>query len=72
MSQEPDPASADADGGDRALTGLSGLDDVLARGLPRNRLYLVEGTSGMGKTTLRGSSCWRAGARSHLLAGPRR
>ncbi|MGI4792997.1 MAG: ATPase domain-containing protein, partial [Janthinobacterium lividum] len=39
-------------GGDRALTGILGLDDVLAGGLPRDRLYLVEGTPGTGKTTL--------------------
>lgn len=43
------PAGA---GGDRALTGIAGLDAVLAGGLPRNRLYLVEGTPGTGKTTL--------------------
>jgi RecA/RadA recombinase len=39
-------------GGDRALTGVLGLDDVLAGGLPRDRLHLVEGTPGTGKTTL--------------------
>ena len=36
----------------RIKTGISGLDDVLAGGLPENRLYLVEGNPGTGKTTL--------------------
>jgi KaiC/GvpD/RAD55 family RecA-like ATPase len=35
-----------------ASTGISGLDDVLHGGLVTNRLYLVEGTPGTGKTTL--------------------
>jgi circadian clock protein KaiC len=35
-----------------ALTGIAGLDDVLAGGLTPERLYLVEGTPGTGKTTL--------------------
>ncbi|MDB6057899.1 MAG: putative circadian clock protein KaiC [Verrucomicrobiales bacterium] len=33
-------------------TGVPGLDDVLCGGFPRNRLYLIEGDSGVGKTTL--------------------
>ncbi len=33
-------------------TGVKGLDDVLRGGLPHNRIYLVEGTPGAGKTTL--------------------
>jgi circadian clock protein KaiC len=33
-------------------TGVAGLDDVLLGGLPRGRLYLVEGDPGSGKTTL--------------------
>ncbi len=37
---------------DKAHTGIEGLDDVLAGGLHRNRLYLVEGHPGTGKTTL--------------------
>ena len=36
----------------KALTGIVGLDDVLHGGLVTNRLYLVEGTPGTGKTTL--------------------
>jgi circadian clock protein KaiC len=35
-----------------ATTGIEGLDDVLAGGLTLNRLYLVEGVPGSGKTTL--------------------
>ncbi len=36
----------------RCLTGLHGLDEITDGGLPRNRLYLVQGTPGVGKTTL--------------------
>ena len=35
-----------------ASTGIKGLDNILAGGLTRERLYLVEGTPGTGKTTL--------------------
>jgi circadian clock protein KaiC len=35
-----------------ALTGIAGLDNVLNGGLTPDRLYLVEGTPGTGKTTL--------------------
>ncbi|HUQ53976.1 MAG TPA: ATPase domain-containing protein, partial [Gammaproteobacteria bacterium] len=37
---------------ERAGTGVPGLDDILGGGLPRNRLYLVDGNPGVGKTTL--------------------
>ena len=63
MSETPGTMPAGAGGGDQALTGILGLDDVLAGGLPRNRLYLVEGTPGTGKTTL---------ALQFLLEGQRR
>jgi circadian clock protein KaiC len=33
-------------------TGVTGFDDVLGGGLTPNRLYLVEGDPGSGKTTL--------------------
>jgi circadian clock protein KaiC len=33
-------------------TGVKGLDEILRGGLPKNRVYLVEGTPGAGKTTL--------------------
>src|SRR5687768_5398164 len=36
---------------ERASTGITGLDDVLAGGLPKNRLYLIQGNPGAGKTT---------------------
>jgi circadian clock protein KaiC len=36
----------------RSCTGISGLDDILCGGLTRNRVYLVEGSPGAGKTTL--------------------
>lgn len=46
-----------------ASTGTPGLDDILMGGLARNRLYLVEGVPGAGKTTL---------ALQFLLDGARR
>jgi circadian clock protein KaiC len=33
-------------------SGIPGLDTVLCGGFPRNRLYLIEGDPGVGKTTL--------------------
>jgi circadian clock protein KaiC len=33
-------------------TGMDGLDQILGGGLPRNRLYLLQGEPGAGKTTL--------------------
>jgi len=36
----------------RVPTGVSGLDHVLGGGLPRDRLYLLQGDPGVGKTTL--------------------
>jgi circadian clock protein KaiC len=35
----------------RAQTGVPGLDDILAGGLPRDRIYLLKGAAGAGKTT---------------------
>ena len=34
-----------------ASTGISGLDHILRGGLPRDRVYLLEGDPGTGKTT---------------------
>ncbi|MGN6386337.1 MAG: ATPase domain-containing protein [Verrucomicrobiota bacterium] len=34
------------------VTGISGLDEIMGGGLPRDRMYLVEGDPGVGKTTL--------------------
>jgi circadian clock protein KaiC len=36
----------------RVCTGISGLDTILCGGLSRNRVYLLEGSPGTGKTTL--------------------
>jgi len=36
----------------KAATGISGLDDILVGGLARNRLHLLEGSPGTGKTTI--------------------
>jgi Ni2+-binding GTPase involved in maturation of urease and hydrogenase len=33
-------------------TGIAGLDQLLRGGLVRNRLYLIEGKPGTGKTTI--------------------
>jgi circadian clock protein KaiC len=55
---EPNGRDADANGpvghatGALAATGIAGLDDILNGGLVRNRLYLIEGFPGSGKTTL--------------------
>lgn len=38
--------------GDRISSGVPGLDDILGGGLTKQRLYLLEGTPGTGKTTL--------------------
>lgn len=37
---------------DRAETGVTGLDEVLGGGLPRDRIYVIQGDPGAGKTTL--------------------
>lgn len=44
--------SAERLDGDRLGTGIPGLDDVLGGGLPRRRVYLLQGNPGAGKTTL--------------------
>lgn len=36
----------------RVATGVAGLDDILGGGLPRDRIYLLEGNPGTGKTTI--------------------
>lgn len=64
MSDPPDTTpAADGGAGAQVSTGIGGLDDVLAGGLLRDRLYLIEGTPGTGKTTL---------ALQFLLEGRRR
>ena len=44
--------AADYDFLPRASTGISGLDEVLGGGLARDRLHLLEGSPGTGKTTV--------------------
>src|SRR3954465_694278 len=51
------------DDNQRCSSGVPGLDDVLHGGFPRDRLYLVDGNPGVGKTTL---------ALQFLLEGVRR
>src|SRR6185436_18146450 len=36
----------------KCSSGVPGLDDILGGGFPRNCFYLVEGSPGVGKTTL--------------------
>ena len=36
----------------RASTGVEGLDAILGGGVARNRLHLLEGSPGTGKTTI--------------------
>src|SRR5262245_21911876 len=39
-------------GAEQCPTGIDGLDDILAGGLPKNCFYLFQGDPGSGKTTL--------------------
>ena len=36
----------------RVSTGVAGLDKILGGGLPLGQLYLVDGSPGVGKTTI--------------------
>src|SRR5690348_16768930 len=36
----------------RAATGIAGFDDILSGGFTRNRMHLLEGSPGTGKTTI--------------------
>jgi circadian clock protein KaiC len=48
MSSTPTSSSQQ----ERLATGIGGFDDVLEGGFPRDRLYLIDGDPGTGKTTL--------------------
>ena len=48
MSEKP----KDANKGRLVAVGIPGLDDILGGGLTPDRVYLVEGNPGSGKTTL--------------------
>ena len=58
-----DAAKETSDIAERATTGIAALDDILGGGFPRDRLYLVDGDPGTGKTTV---------GLQFLLAGARR
>src|ERR1700692_2128291 len=58
-----DSHAKDSPVSNRVSTGVEGLDTVLGGGLPRNRIYLLEGRTGSGKTTF---------ALQFLLEGVRR
>src|SRR6201986_793899 len=48
MKEKPLPEGSE----ERLSTGIPGLDNVLCGGLDAERLYLVEGEPGTGKTTI--------------------
>ncbi len=53
MSDKPlNQSTGGAAASTRMATGIKGLDGILEGGLPANRIYLIEGDPGTGKTTL--------------------
>ncbi|WP_299843584.1 ATPase domain-containing protein [uncultured Jannaschia sp.] len=45
-------ADTSPEDGEKAPTGIGGLDDILGGGLPRGEMHLVRGGAGTGKTTM--------------------
>ncbi len=52
MSDQPGIPNRSANHKQMISTGVAGLDDVMRGGFPRNRLFLIEGAPGTGKTTI--------------------
>src|SRR5579871_3749086 len=52
MAEDTLETECAADRWPKQATGITGLDEILGGGLPSNRLYVVEGDPGSGKTTL--------------------
>jgi circadian clock protein KaiC len=52
MFEGKDIMVAKVGGGDKAATGIPGLDDILVGGFASGRLFLMEGSPGTGKTTI--------------------
>ena len=51
MPSVPDVSEID-DANAQVSTGIAGLDQILAGGLPQGHLFLIEGEPGSGKTTV--------------------
>jgi circadian clock protein KaiC len=47
-----DPALPTAEYPRRVATGVEGLDDIIEGGFPQGHIYLLEGETGTGKTTI--------------------
>jgi len=52
MISAPPPHPGASGAASRLSTGIAGLDDILGGGLTPQRVYLIEGSPGAGKTTL--------------------
>src|SRR4051812_27325789 len=52
MAKSPAGSTGAASPVERISTGIPGLDEVLLGGLPRGHMYLIEGESGAGKSTM--------------------